>query len=75
MKKKSMKFSIMIKCQKKVLIVFVYLWYWLTVFKIGKNCYSQVFLEEFKYITTEKITKDLEISSDSDESCKENHTK
>ena len=25
-----------------------------SVFRIGKNCYSQVFLEEYKYVTKEK---------------------
>ena len=44
-----------------------------SVFKIGKNYYPQVFLEEFKSIVKEKeltrhITENLEISSDSHES-------
>ena len=45
--------------------------------KMGKNCYTQVFLEECKYIVkenevTKHITEDIEIfSDDSDESDKE----
>ena len=47
-----------------------------SVFKMGKNYYPRVFLEECKYIVKEKkltrnITGDLEISSDSDESDEE----
>ena len=47
-----------------------------TVFKMGKNCYPQVFLEECKYIVKEKevarhITEDLKISSDSDDTDEE----
>ena len=43
-----------------------------SVFKIGKNCYSRMFLE-CKYIVKEKeatrhITKELEISSDEENS-------
>ena len=43
------------------------------VFRIGKNYYSQVFLEEFKYVVKEKtipkyIIDDREISFDSDKS-------
>ena len=67
MKEESIQFSIMIKCQNKVLIVFVYQLYWL-FFKMGKKYYCQEFLEECKYIVKEKevtrhITKDLDISS------------
>ena len=43
------------------------------VFGIGKNYYSQVFLEEFKYVVKEKkipkyIIDDRQISFDSDKS-------
>ena len=43
------------------------------VFRIGKNYYSQVFLEEFKYVVKDKkipkyIIDDREISFDSDKS-------
>ena len=46
------------------------------VSKMGKNYYSQVFLEECKYIAKEKevtrhITEEQDISSDSDESDEE----
>ena len=42
-----------------------------SVFRTGKSYYSQVFLEECKYVVEEKkipeyITDDIEISSDSD---------
>ena len=42
-----------------------------SIFRTGKNCYPQVFLEEYKYVVKEKkmpeyITDDIEISSDSD---------
>ena len=42
-----------------------------SVFRKGKNCYPQVFLEECKYVTKEKkipkyIIDNTEISSDSD---------
>ena len=42
-----------------------------SVFRTGKNYFSQVFLEERKYVVKEKrmpeyITDDIEISSDSD---------
>ena len=42
-----------------------------SVFRTGKNYYSQVFLEECKYVVKEKkmpkyIIDDIEISSDSD---------
>ena len=42
-----------------------------SVFKTGKNCFSQIFLEERKYIVKEKrmpeyVTDDIKISSDSD---------
>ena len=44
-----------------------------SVFKMGKNYYSQVFLEEYKYTAKEEevtrhFAENLEISSDSDES-------
>ena len=44
-----------------------------SVFRTGKNYYSQVFLEEYKYVVKEnKIPKyiidDIEIPSDSDKS-------
>ena len=48
-----------------------------SVFKVGKNYYPQVFLEELKYIFREKevnrhIDRDIDISyDDSDESDKE----
>ena len=48
-----------------------------SVFKMGKNYYPQVFLEELKYIFREKevnrhIDRDIDISyDDSDESDKE----
>ena len=53
--------------QKKVLTAFLILIDF--VFKIDKNYYPQVFLEECRYIDKEKkviryITDDLEISSD-----------
>ena len=43
-----------------------------SIFRIGKNYYPQVFLEEYKYVIKEKnihsyIIDDVEISSDSDE--------
>ena len=42
-----------------------------SVFRTGKNYYSQVSLEEYKYVVKEKkipkyITDDTEMSSDSD---------
>ena len=42
-----------------------------SVFRVGKNYYSQVSLEEYKYVVKEKkipkyITDDTEMSSDSD---------
>ena len=65
----------MIKRQTKVLIVFVYQWYWMILFKMDKNYFPEV-LEEYKYIIREKemtkyINDDLELSSDLDESDKE----
>ena len=60
---------IMIKCQKKVFVVIVYQWYWLTLFlKWVKNYYPQQFLEEYKHIVVSMhITEDLEAySNDSD---------
>ena len=50
-----------------------------SVFKIGKNYYPQVFLEEYKYIIKEKevtghITKDLEILSDEENCYEENNS-
>ena len=43
-----------------------------SIFRIGKNYYPQVLLEEYKYVIKEKnihsyIIDDVEISSDSDE--------
>ena len=43
-----------------------------SIFRTGKNCYPQVFLEEWKHVFKEKkihnfITDDVKISSDSDE--------
>ena len=43
-----------------------------SIFRIGKNYYPQLFLEEYKYVIKEKnihsyIIDDVEISSDSDE--------
>ena len=66
MKEKSVKFLIMIKFQKKGLIVFVSVVLTDSVFKMGKNCYTQLFLEECKYILREKeatkhITENIEI--------------
>ena len=72
MNEKSVKFLIMIKFQKKGLIVFVSVVLTDSVFKMGKNCYIQLFLEECKYILREKeatkhITENIEIlSNDSD---------
>ena len=42
-----------------------------SIFKMGKNCYPQVFLEEFKHVVKEKkmsecITDDSQISSNED---------
>ena len=52
----------MIKCQKKVFVVIVYQWYWLTLFlKWVKNYYPQQFLEECKHIVVSiHITEDPE---------------
>ena len=65
----------MIKYHKKVFIVFAYQYILIdSVFKMAKNYYPHVFLEECKYIVKEKevtrhITEDLEVSVyDSDES-------
>ena len=52
MKEKSIQILIMIKCQKLVLIVVVYLIN--SVFNMGKNCYPQVLFEEYKYIVKRK---------------------
>ena len=43
-----------------------------SIFRVGKNYYPQVLLEEYKYVIKEKnihsyIIDDVEISSDSDE--------
>ena len=59
---KTIQTFIIIKCLKKVLIVFVYQWYWLTLFLKWVN--TRVFLEECKYIVKEKevtrhITEDF----------------
>ena len=59
-----------------------------SVFRTGKDCYPQVFLEEFKYVFKEKnvpkyteyIAEDIEISSDSvredsdEENCNEKNS-
>ena len=47
------------------------MFFFYSVFRTGKNYYSQVFLEECKYVVKEKkmpkyIIDDIEISSDSD---------
>ena len=47
-----------------------------SVFRIDKSCYTQAFLEEYKYAFKEKkmtkyITDDIEISSDEEDSNKE----
>ena len=52
MKEKSIQILIMIKCQKLVLIVVVYLIN--SVFNMGKNCYPQELLEEYKCIVKGK---------------------
>ena len=71
MKEKLIQLLIMIKCQKNVIILFAFQWYWLALFlkMEKKNYYVQVFLEECKHIVKEKevtrhITEDLEISDE-----------
>ena len=51
---KSTEISTVIKYQKKVLNWFAYQWFWLIVFRTGKNYYLQVFAKECKYAVKEK---------------------
>ena len=49
-----------------------------SVFRTVKNYYPQAFLEKCKYVVKEKkmpkyITDDMKISSDEENSCKENY--
>ena len=55
MKEKSIQIFLMIKCQKKILILFCLLVTFIdSVFRMGKNQHLQVFLEEFKYTVKDK---------------------
>ena len=58
LKTKSIQIFMIMEYLKKIVIVFVCLFAVLmdSVFKMSKNYYLQVFLEEYKYIVKEKMT-------------------
>ena len=66
MNEKPTQFFMVIKYQKKVFNVFVWVTLIDSVYRTGKNYYPQVFLEECKYVVQEKKMPQY-ITDDEDE--------